>query len=209
MSRSVWRSRVGADSASRRRLLAWWPRTAYTQNSSAAFQRAPLAKELWQVTMKHKGHRHMDSVHHAMLGSKDKMNFLRNFGWNRSSGVVVCFPVSKRESKSDVCNCDSGNNFTAMLASNFTVCTLKWPVCYGPSHTGRLLFFSYLAKKRKSILVSALHHLSLFPSKVSFHELGFLVTAHFQFPFRQTRKKLDQVYFYHYFFKVEKNNLDD
>lgn len=34
------------------------------------FQRAPLAQKPWRVTMKHKGHRHMDPIQHAMLGLK-------------------------------------------------------------------------------------------------------------------------------------------
>lgn len=65
----------------------------------------PLAQKPWQVTMKPKGHRHMDPIQHAMPGVKEKMVFLENLGRNGSCrrGCRLFRWKSKR-SKSDVCS---------------------------------------------------------------------------------------------------------
>lgn len=57
------------------------------KTAAASFQQAPLAQKAWQVTMKHKGHRHMDPIQRATLGLKSQQRGKKWFPWKTLEGM--------------------------------------------------------------------------------------------------------------------------
>lgn len=158
----------------------------------------PLAQNPWQVTMKHKGHRHMDLIQDATLGlnsllTKRKENDfpLENLGRKGAeeqfSNVLHC----TQRNLNQISALTGQAQLTIIISQKqyllpTTVCKLN--CLHNGPFVMALMYLSFSVSffcgpRRKSCLVSVLPRLSPFLSQLLFHEIWLLVFCFFSISF--------------------------